>query len=343
MTSTLLHHYREHPPDIQNFRKEREETAGQVTANNSKELLVPPPLSSNILKDANDLKDFRRKVSLIEIEVPRKGTRSLVSPLLWVPGVLRSKGPWATVMKETEEGESYILDSGLEWDHTTVFRKDEEVTKKKLLQEIRAKDRIITELDETLKASQRSLDAIEMRTRNRQHKLQQEINRARERVREQQLKETQRIMAPLKQQNELLKGRYTTLKQAHQARIKNGFAQDTFSSKYNSAMMKVKEIARDLSKQEVQSLRNRVSSLERKAKSDAEYILDLKQRLIAAAKVAELRYGEAESKIPRLENELLETRQKMSRMAKNYESKLMRQSKRLDQLQADEMRTLNVS
>ncbi|EKX54275.1 hypothetical protein GUITHDRAFT_132036 [Guillardia theta CCMP2712] len=298
MTSTLLHHYREHPPDIQNFRKEREETANQVTENVSKQLMVPPPLSSNILKDANDFKAIRRKVSFVEdeIEVPRKGTRSLVSPLLWVPGVLRSKGPWATVMKETEEGESYILDSGLEWDHTNVFSKDEEVTKKKLLQEIRAKDRIIAELDETLKASQRSLDAIEMRTRNRQHKLQREINRARERDREQQLKETQRIIAPLKQQNELLKERYSTLKQAHQARIKNGFAQDTFSSKYNSAMMKVKEIARDLSKQEVQSLRNRISSLERKAKSDAEYILDLKQRLIAAAKAAEFRYGEAESK-----------------------------------------------
>eukprot|EP00960_Hanusia_phi_P074805 768320-Hanusia_phi.AAC.3 len=345
MRTSLLQHYRESPPDINDFRKTREASKDIAGENSVKQLLVPPPMSSSIMNDSKSNNRLHRQVSMIEDEIgtSRQGKISLVSPLLWVPGVLRSKGPWATVMRETDDGESYMLTAGLEWDHATVDRKEEDDAKQKLVQAIKAKDRIIAELDETIKASKRSLEAIEVRTKTRHQKLRNELKLARAQDRERHLKETQSLIAPLKQQTEFWKERYSTLKQAHYARIKNGFAQDTFSSKYNSAMMKVKDIARDLSRQEVESLRNRVSALERKAKTDAHYILDLKQRLVVAAKTAESRYSEAESKIPVLENELLEARQRMSRVVKTYELKLYRERKRIEQLEADRTKKPNPS
>ena len=42
------------------------------------------------------------------------GDQSLVAPLLWVPGVLRSQGAWAHAMKETMHGPALAITPGVD-------------------------------------------------------------------------------------------------------------------------------------------------------------------------------------------------------------------------------------
>ena len=102
---SLLHYFTLHPPDLEK-RNHIRSTLISSDNQDSKTptasdgiLVVPKPKQSTIFAtDHLALKSLE--------DVP--SSKVLVSPLLWIPGVLRACGSWSIAMKDTDFGEAFV-------------------------------------------------------------------------------------------------------------------------------------------------------------------------------------------------------------------------------------------
>eukprot|EP00961_Rhodomonas_salina_P143449 1930252-Rhodomonas_salina.6 len=118
MSSKLLSYYQNNPPDLEKRAyykslglKTSDAEVGDPTS--GRMLTIPPPPRGSIVQEGGDRTEWLSKGSMQEEIANKSGTTgsaayadtvSFVSPVLWVPGVLRKQGTWATVMRETAEG-----------------------------------------------------------------------------------------------------------------------------------------------------------------------------------------------------------------------------------------------
>ncbi len=70
------------------------------------------------------------------------GGHSLVAPLLWVPGVLRSQGAWAHAMKETVHGPAMAITPGVDL-IDSVLVSDVVSAQSSFEEQLNAKDQVI--------------------------------------------------------------------------------------------------------------------------------------------------------------------------------------------------------
>lgn len=250
------------------------------------------------------------------------GQGSLVAPLLWLPGVLRSQGPWATVMKETQEGTAYGLSQGVD-----LIKPDDEIPLSKSSgtsaeQQLLEKDRLIGEMERALAKQKHACEQVQRGTRALERSFLRQIDEARRQERTRHEKEIELKLQPLREQLSDVKEDYSTLRKAHKVRVQKAYAQDNFISQYSKALSSVKEQAREIANKEQSQLRNKVGALERRMQRDTAFKLALKKRTETAEETAERKFRDAENKIPKLESQLLHSQVELEQAKRTLKSKL---------------------
>jgi DNA repair exonuclease SbcCD ATPase subunit len=245
-----------------------------------------------------------------------------VAPLLWLPGVLRSQGPWATVMKETQEGTAYGLSQGVD-----LIKPDDEIPLSKssgpdLQQQLRQRDMLIGEMERALAKQKYACEQVQRGTRALERTFLRQIDEARRQEKTRHEKEIELKLQPLREQLSDVKEEYSTLRKAHKVRVQKAYAQDNFISQYSKALSSVKQQARDIANKEQSQLRNKVGALERRLTRDTEFKLALKKRTETAEEIAEKKFRDAENKIPKLESQLLHSQIELEQAKRTLKSKM---------------------
>ena len=321
MSTTLIKFYQNNPPDL----KQREYLRGLGLKYSDAEvgeaqvgrmLALPPPGASSIVRTDSqaEMRQWLNKSGVSgstdlshdvgALTVPRN-SGSLVAPLLWLPGVLRSQGPWATVMKETLEGTAFGLSQGVD-----LIKPDDDISLSKssgpsLEQQLLEKDRLIGEMERALAKQKHACEQVMRGTKEMKRSFVRTIDDARRQEKSRHEKEIELKLQPLKEKLSDLKEDYSTLRKAHKVRVQKAYAQDNFISQYSKALSSVKQQARDIANKEQSQLRNTVGALERRMQRDTKFKLALKKRTETAEDTAERKFREAENKIPKLEEQLL--------------------------------------
>jgi hypothetical protein len=245
-----------------------------------------------------------------------------VAPLLWLPGVLRSQGPWATVMKETQEGTAYSLSKGVD-----LIKPDDEIPLSKSSgpdrqQQLRQKDMLIGEMERALAKQKHACEQVQRNTRALERTFLRQIEEARRQEKTRHEKEIELKLQPLREKLSDVKEEYSTLRKAHKVRVQKAYAQDNFISQYSKALSSVKQQARDIANKEQSQLRNKVGALERRMARDTEFKLALKKRTETAEEIAEKKFRDAENKIPKLESQLLHSQIELEQAKRTLKSKM---------------------
>ena len=321
MSTKLISFYQSNPPDL----KQREYLRGLGLKYSDAEvgeaqvgrmLALPPAGPSKIVNTDSQaaMKQWLNKSAvsagagdlshdLLGASVPADAG-SLVAPLLWLPGVLRSQGPWATVMKETLDGTAYGLSQGVE-----LIRANDDIPLSKkgvsLESQLLEKDLLIGEMERALAKQKNACEMVTRSTKEIKRSFARTLEDSRRQEKSRHDKEVEIKLQPLKEQLRDLKEDYSTLRKAHKVRVQKAYAQDNFISQYSKALNSVKQQARDIANKEQSQLRNTVGALERRLQRDTAFKLALKERTETAEKTAELKYRDAETKIPKLETQLL--------------------------------------
>lgn len=339
MSTKLISFYQHNPPDL----KRREYLRGLGLKYSDAEvgeaqvgrmLALPPATGSSFVKTDSQaaMKQWLNKGGVsagcgtdlsfeLGTTVP-KNSGSLVAPLLWLPGVLRSQGPWATVMKETQEGTAYGLSEGVD-----LIKPDDDVPLSKagpsLESQLLEKDRLIGEMERALVKQKNACDMVLRSTNEFKRAFTRTIDDARRQEKTRHDKELELKLQPLRESYKDLKEDYSTLRKAHKVRVKKAYAQDNFMSQYSKALSSVKQQARDIANKEQSQLRNKVGALERRMQRDTKFKLALKKRTETAENAAEQRFSAAETKIPKLESQLLHATIELDQ-AKRYVVRIFR-------------------
>ena len=321
MSTKLISFYQNNPPDL----KQREYPRGLGLKYSDAEvgeaqvgrmLALPPAGPSKIVNTDSQaaMKQWLNKSAvsagagdlshdLLGASVPAD-SGSLVAPLLWLPGVLRSQGPWATVMKETLDGTAYGLSQGVD-----LIRANDDIPLSKkgvsLESQLLEKDLLIGEMERALAKQKNACEMVTRSTKEIKRSFARTLEDSRRQEKSRHDKEVEIKLLPLKEQLRDLKEDYSTLRKAHKVRVQKAYAQDNFISQYSKALNSVKQQARDIANKEQSQLRNTVGALERRLQRDTAFKLALKERTETAEKTAELKYRDAEIKIPKLETQLL--------------------------------------
>jgi len=320
MSTKLISFYQNNPPDL----KQREYLRGLGLKYSDAEvgeaqvgrmLALPPAGPSKIVKTDSQaaMKQWLNKSGVstgandLSQDLGATVTTdagSLVAPLLWLPGVLRSQGPWATVMKETLDGTAYGLSQGVD-----LIKADDDIPLSKkgpsLESQLLEKDLLIGEMERALAKQKNACETVMRSTKEMKRAFVQTLEDSRRQEKSRHEMEIEVKLQPLKEQLRDLKEDYSTLRKAHKVRVQKAYAQDNFNSQYSKALNSVKDQAREIANKEQSQLRNTVGALERRLQRDTAYKLVLKERTETAEKTAELKYRDAESKIPKLESQLL--------------------------------------
>jgi hypothetical protein len=320
MSTKLISFYQNHPPDLQKREYLRDlglkYSDAEVGEAQVGRMLSLPPAGASAIVTTNSQAEMRNWLNKggvstqgtdlshdIGSSVP-ENSGSLVAPLLWVPGVLRSTGSWATVMKETQEGTAYGLLQGVD-----LIKADDEIPLSKkgpsLEQQLLDKDRLIGEMERAMVKQKHATEQVVRSAKTIQRSFSRSINDARRQEKLRHEKEIEMKLQPLRDQLRNVKEDFSTLRKAHKVRVQRAYAQDNFISQYAKALSSVKEQAREIANKEQAQLRNKVGALERRNLRDQQYKLALKARTETAENTAELKYRDAESKIPKLEEQLL--------------------------------------
>jgi len=320
MSTKLVSYYQKAPPDL----KQREYLRGLGLKYSDAEvgeaqvgrmLALPPPTGSSFIKTDSQaaMQQWLNKGGVstggndlshdLSATVPHNAG-SLVAPLLWLPGVLRSQGPWATVMKETLEGTAYGLSQGVD-----LIKPSEDIPLSKtgpsLKQQLLEKDRLIGDMERSLAKQKNACDMVMRRTKEMKRSFTRTITDARRQEKQRHQKEVELKLQPLQAKLKDIKEEYTNLRMANKKQVAAAYAQDNFISQYSKALSTVKQQARDIANREQSTLRNKVGQLERRLTRDTRFKLALKERTEVAEKTAEIKFRDAEDKIPKLESQLL--------------------------------------
>ena len=323
MSTKLISFYQNNPPDL----KQREYLRGLGLRYSDAEvgephvgrmMSLPPATASSFVKTDSQAAmqnwlntgpiqhgDTNNLSHDLGVTVP-KNAGSFVAPLLWLPGVLRSQGPWADVMKETLHGTVYGLSHGVD-----LIKQTDEIplsTKagSTLEQQLFEKERLIGEMERALAKQKSAIDIVIRNTKELKRDFSKSFENAKRQEKTRHEKELEVKLQPLKDQLKDMKEDYSTLRKAHKVRVKKAYAQDNFISQYSKALSSVKQMARDIANKEQAQLRNTVGALERRMERDTQFKLALKKRTETAEQAAEQRYAAAENKIPKLESQLLQ-------------------------------------
>ena len=246
---------------------------------------------------------------------------SLVAPLLWLPGVLRSQGPWATVMKETLEGTAYGLSSGV---NLITQTEDIPLSQKgpSVGQQLMDKDRLISELERALAKQNNAGAALAHSAKEMRREFVNSLNKARRQEKARHEKDLQTKLEPLRQTLRDVKEDFGTLRKAYKTQLSRAYAQDNFVSQYSKALSSVKQMARDIANKEQAQLRNKVGALERSLAQETRIKRALRDRTDLAESIADLKFRKAESKIPELEKELLQSHVELEQSRRTLKSKM---------------------
>lgn len=337
MSTKLSSYYAKNPPNL----KQREYMRGLGLKYSDAEvgeaqvgrmLALPPPTGSSFVTTDSQsaMRQWLNKggVSTSETDLSHdlgatvpKDAGSLVSPLLWLPGVLRSQGPWATVMKETLEGTAYGLSKGVD-----LIKPDEDIplsqTGPSLKQQLLEKDRLIGEMERALAKQKNACDMVMRSTKEMKRSFTRNITDARRQEKQRHQKEVELKLQPLQVKLKDVKEEYTNLRMANKKQVAAAYAQDNFISQYSKALSTVKQQARDIANKEQSMLRNKVGGLERRLQRDTAFKLALKERTEVAEKTAEVKFKEAENKIPKLESQLLHSTIELEQSKRTLKSKM---------------------
>ena len=293
---SLLHYFTLHPPDLEK-RNHIRSTLISSDNQDSKTptasdgiLVVPKPKQSTIFAtDHLALKSLE--------DVP--SSKVLVSPLLWIPGVLRACGSWSIAMKDTDFGEAFVTKS--EDIHVSPQERDPGPA---VLGTILGANEIILTLEKTV-CRQKALNEKLVRSSTEQlTKLRRDLEKVRD-------EEVAKCKETMKNNMEVsteaitrLKQELKTVKMASNIRYRRAFAQDNFLSSYSKAMLTIRDQARELARKELSKLEDQVGALSRRVLVDAQYKRTLQRRTEAAESAAEKRWQSAERKIPLLEQKI---------------------------------------
>lgn len=249
--------------------------------------------------------------------------------------MLRKQGTWATVMRETAEGVSFALTPGVD-----LIKEDDDslpgyVPKVSAEDQLLENQRLIQELERTVSKQRILNEKLAMKSKLQAFQFNKRIQVARRKERARHDKEVQEKIVPLKEKITDLKDDLRTTVKANRVRVKRAYAQDNFNSQYNKALLTVKDLAQEISDKQQSSLRNDLSTLERRLARETQYKLALKQRTETAEAAAERRWNEAERKIPVLEQAILSSKIQLEQNMLMHDDLMNKRKKDIERLKGD--------
>mmetsp|Transcript_9119 Transcript_9119/g.22476 ORF Transcript_9119/g.22476 Transcript_9119/m.22476 type:complete len:388 (+) Transcript_9119:189-1352(+) len=337
MGSKLLSYYQVHPPDLKKRAyyqslglRTSDADVGDAVSTGKMLNTPPPPRSSIFTTDTRQKKGPSMTHEDDYGAAASQSTVSLVAPLLWVPGVLRAQGPWATVMKETLAGPTYAMpgvDLMKEDSELPLGKKTENVAEQMLL-----KDRLISELERSLSKQKKLNDKALGETRKHADSVLEQMEDARKLDKKRTEAEVLGRVKPLQEQLASLKEDLSTTKKANRVRVKRAYAQDNFLSSYAKGMSHIKDMAKEMAAKSSRKLKQDLDVVERRLTRDAVYKKALKMRTETAEVAAERRYTEAENKIPVLQREVLMSSLAREQTERMFADRINRSKRELDQV-----------
>ena len=234
--STLLNYFSNHPPDLEKrkYQKSLGFTDRFDEANDKSQadriLVVPRPGPSRMFSYLDTPDGNLTEKTL---------TNNLVSPLLWIPGVLRTSGSWSVAMKDTIHGEAYIT-----CDTSADQQREGSVVLDTVSSMVPSERGIQDAMQELERAVRRQANVNQKLV----HKFQEQYVAFRKmtkslvdedkRKREETVKEVLRLSSEtIKKLNQEL----NTVKIASNVRARRAYAQDNFLSTYSKAMLTIKD------------------------------------------------------------------------------------------------------